>query len=76
MSIHKAKGATIPVVICLVYGQAFKGEDFYLEDDENGVHVFKINQKPAEADAGAGPDLRRSAKTGSGWTSSTRFMSP
>jgi len=50
MSIHKAKGATIPVVICLVYGQAFKGGEFYLDDDENGVHVFKINRNTAQAD--------------------------
>ena len=51
MSVHKAKGATIPVVICLLYGQTFKGSDFYLQDDENGVHVLKINNKSAETDA-------------------------
>ncbi|MHB8055777.1 MAG: UvrD-helicase domain-containing protein, partial [Candidatus Aminicenantales bacterium] len=45
MSIHKAKGATIPVVICLLYGQTFKGNDFYLQDAADGVHVFIINRK-------------------------------
>jgi len=50
MSIHKAKGKTIPVVICLFYGQTFQGNDFYLQDAADGVHVFKINQKSAEAD--------------------------
>ncbi|MBN1938518.1 MAG: UvrD-helicase domain-containing protein [Candidatus Aminicenantes bacterium] len=48
MSIHKAKGATIPVVICLLYGQAFKGDEFYLEeDDQAGVHIYKINKTSA-----------------------------
>ena len=51
MSIHKAKGATIPVVICLLYGQAFKGSEFYLQEKDDGVHVFKINKAWAEADA-------------------------
>jgi ATP-dependent helicase/nuclease subunit A len=51
MSIHKAKGATIPVVICLLYGQSFRGGEFYLEDDERGVHVYKINRKTAGLDS-------------------------
>ncbi len=51
MSIHKAKGSTIPVVICLLYGQAFKGGEFYLDDDEAGVHVYKINKASAAASA-------------------------
>lgn len=54
MSIHKAKGATIPVVICLFYGQIFKGEEFYLHDEEDGVHVLKINKKLAESEASLG----------------------
>lgn len=51
MSIHKAKGATIPVVICLLYGETFKGGDFHLHDDERGVHVLKINKNLASADS-------------------------
>jgi ATP-dependent helicase/nuclease subunit A len=50
MSIHKAKGADIPVVICLFYGESFRGGDFYLEKEESRIHVYKINKKSAALD--------------------------
>ena len=55
MSIHKAKGAEFPVVICLLYGERLHAEDFHLFTDEEGVHVYKINKTLAAAD----PDLAR-----------------
>jgi len=55
MSIHKAKGADFPVVICLLYGERLHAEDFHLFTDEEGVHVYKINKTLAAAD----PDLAR-----------------
>jgi len=50
MSIHKAKGADFPVVICLLYGERLHAEDFHLFTDEEGVHVYKINKALAAAD--------------------------
>ena len=55
MSIHKAKGADFPVVICLLYGEKLHAEDFHLFTDEEGVHIYKINKTLAAAD----PDLAR-----------------
>jgi ATP-dependent exoDNAse (exonuclease V) beta subunit len=55
MSIHKAKGADFPVVICLLYGEKLHAEDFHLFTDEEGVHVYKVNKTLAAAD----PDLAR-----------------
>jgi ATP-dependent helicase/nuclease subunit A len=55
MSIHKAKGADFPVVICLLYGERLHAEDFHLFTDEEGVHVYKINKTLAATD----PDLAR-----------------
>jgi ATP-dependent helicase/nuclease subunit A len=55
MSIHKAKGADFPVVICLLYGEKPHAEDFHLFTDGEGVHVYKINRMLAAAD----PDLAR-----------------
>jgi ATP-dependent exoDNAse (exonuclease V) beta subunit len=55
MSIHKAKGADFPVVICLFYGEKLHAEDFHLFTDDEGVHVYKINKTLAAAD----PDLAR-----------------
>jgi ATP-dependent exoDNAse (exonuclease V) beta subunit len=50
MSVHKAKGADFPVVICLLYGERLHSEDFHLFSDEEGVHVYKINKTLAAAD--------------------------
>jgi ATP-dependent helicase/nuclease subunit A len=50
MSIHKAKGAEFPVVICLLYGERLHAADFHLFADEAGVHVYKINKTLAAAD--------------------------
>jgi ATP-dependent helicase/nuclease subunit A len=55
MSIHKAKGADFPVVVCLLYGERLHAEDFHLFTDAEGVHVHKINKTLAAAD----PDLAR-----------------
>jgi ATP-dependent helicase/nuclease subunit A len=52
MSIHKAKGAEFPVVICLLYGERLHAADFHLFTDEEGVHVYKINKTLAAADPG------------------------
>ncbi len=55
MSIHKAKGADFPVVICLLFGDKLHAEDFHLFSDEKGVHVYKINKTLAATD----PELAR-----------------
>ncbi|MCX8161099.1 MAG: UvrD-helicase domain-containing protein [Candidatus Saccharicenans sp.] len=59
MTIHKAKGLGFPVVILLLYGEPWKGEDFYLMEfpkdifpDWDGyqpVQVLKLNSRTADS---------------------------
>jgi ATP-dependent exoDNAse (exonuclease V) beta subunit len=55
MSIHKAKGLGFPVVILLLYGQDWQPPDFYLDEKDDGIRVYKITSGLAEGD----PDLGR-----------------
>jgi len=50
MSIHKAKGLGFPVVILLLYGERWQAPDFYIGEDEDSVHVYKLTQDIARAD--------------------------
>jgi ATP-dependent helicase/nuclease subunit A len=52
MSIHKAKGLGFPVVILLLYGERWQAPDFFLGEDGDSVHVYKLTQDIARADEG------------------------
>ena len=54
MSIHKAKGLGFPVVILLLYGQEWRPPDFFVQNKDDGLHVYKITSAIAEADAELG----------------------
>jgi len=55
MTIHKAKGLGFPVVILLLYGEAYKPPEFFIDTDNESVRVYKINKGLAEANE----ELRR-----------------
>lgn len=50
MSIHKAKGLGFPAVLLLLYGESFHPPDFFLDEGDGGVRVYKINKELAGAD--------------------------
>jgi ATP-dependent exoDNAse (exonuclease V) beta subunit len=49
MTIHKAKGLGFPVVIVLLYEESTRGFKYILDEEANGVHLLKINQKIMKA---------------------------
>jgi ATP-dependent helicase/nuclease subunit A len=49
MTIHKAKGLGFPVVILLMYEETTRGFKYILNEENEGVHLLKINKKISEA---------------------------
>lgn len=49
MTIHKAKGLGFPVVILLLYGEAYRPPEFFIDADGESVRVYKINKGLADA---------------------------
>jgi ATP-dependent exoDNAse (exonuclease V) beta subunit len=49
MTIHKAKGLGFPVAIVLLYEETPRGFKYILDEEKDGVHLFKINQRIMKA---------------------------
>jgi ATP-dependent exoDNAse (exonuclease V) beta subunit len=45
MTIHKSKGLGFPVVLVLLYESFKRGSDYFMEEDQNGISLLKINRK-------------------------------
>ena len=49
MTIHKAKGLGFPVAIVLLYEEISRGFKYILDEEADGVHLFKVNQQIMKA---------------------------
>jgi ATP-dependent helicase/nuclease subunit A len=49
MTIHKAKGLGFPVAIVLLYEEMPRGFKYILDEEADGVHLFKVNQQIMKA---------------------------
>jgi len=49
MTIHKAKGLGFPVAIVLLYEETPRGFKYILDEETDGVHLLKINQRIMKA---------------------------
>jgi ATP-dependent exoDNAse (exonuclease V) beta subunit len=50
MTVHKAKGLGFPVVILLLDGRAWRPPDFYIQEKDDGIRIYKITSALAAAD--------------------------
>ncbi len=50
MTVHKAKGLGIPVVIVLLYGERKKGARYIVEEDEDGVGLLRLTRETLGVD--------------------------